>query len=137
MCRCSWLADCSIGSVILSACHELGAVRDGAAHWSQPSLERATARRHQAKQTLAEAQRSQPASSRRRRAGQDVPAEPQAARVLAARQATRALAAQLRIPPLRLGAVAAAGLLTHRSQLAAPPRPSLRVGLAWCCTPGL
>jgi conjugative relaxase-like TrwC/TraI family protein len=54
-------------------------------------LERATARRHQAEQALAEAGRAQPPGSRRRRAGRDA----QAARVLAAQQADRALDAEL------------------------------------------
>jgi hypothetical protein len=58
-------------------------------------LERATARRHQAEQVLAEADRAQPSGSRRRRGDRDMLAESQAARALAAQQADRALDAEL------------------------------------------
>jgi conjugative relaxase-like TrwC/TraI family protein len=62
-------------------------------HWRV--LERATARRHQAEQALAEADRAQPSGSRRRRGGRDAQAESQATRALAAQQADRALDAEL------------------------------------------
>jgi conjugative relaxase-like TrwC/TraI family protein len=58
-------------------------------------LERATARRHQAEQALAAADRAQPSGSRRRRASRDAQAESQAAQALAAQQAARALDAEL------------------------------------------
>jgi hypothetical protein len=58
-------------------------------------LERATDRRQQAEKALAEIERAQPASSRRRRAGRDVPADSQAAHALATQQAARAMDAEL------------------------------------------
>ena len=58
-------------------------------------LQRATARRQQAEQTLAEIERAQPASPVRRRAGRDVPADALAAHALATQQAARALDAEL------------------------------------------
>jgi conjugative relaxase-like TrwC/TraI family protein len=58
-------------------------------------LQRASERRQQAEQTLAELERAQPASSKRRRAGRDVPADSQAAHALATQQAARALDAEL------------------------------------------
>ena len=58
-------------------------------------LERATDRRRQAEQTLAEIERAQPASSRRPRPGQDMPGDSEAAHTLATQQAARALDAEL------------------------------------------
>jgi conjugative relaxase-like TrwC/TraI family protein len=58
-------------------------------------LERATERRQQAEQTLAEVERAQPASSMRRRPGRGVPGDAQAAHALATQQAARALDAEL------------------------------------------
>jgi conjugative relaxase-like TrwC/TraI family protein len=58
-------------------------------------LERATERRRQAEQTLAEIERAQPPSSRRRRAGPAVPGDTQTAHALATQQAARALDAEL------------------------------------------
>jgi conjugative relaxase-like TrwC/TraI family protein len=58
-------------------------------------LQRATQRRQQAEQTLAEIERAQPPSSRRRRGGRDVPGDSQAAHALASQQAGRALDAEL------------------------------------------
>jgi conjugative relaxase-like TrwC/TraI family protein len=58
-------------------------------------LQRATERRRQAEQTLAEVEGVQPPKSSRRRAGRDVPSDSQAAHALAAQQAARALDAEL------------------------------------------
>jgi hypothetical protein len=58
-------------------------------------LKRATERRQQAEQKLAEIERAQPASSRRRRSGQDMPGDSAAAHILATQQAARALDAEL------------------------------------------
>jgi conjugative relaxase-like TrwC/TraI family protein len=58
-------------------------------------LKRATERRQHAEQTLAEIERAQPPSSKRRRAGRDVPGDTRTAHALATQQAARALDAEL------------------------------------------
>jgi conjugative relaxase-like TrwC/TraI family protein len=58
-------------------------------------LERATERRQQAEQALAEIEDGQPSSSKRRRSGRAVADDPQAARAMATQQAARALDAEL------------------------------------------
>jgi len=68
---------------------------DGAPPDRSRVLQRATERRQQAEQTLAEIERDQLPSSKGRRAGRDVPGDSQAAQALAAQQAARALDAEL------------------------------------------
>ncbi len=58
-------------------------------------LKRATERRQQAEQALAEIEHAQPPSSRRHRPGRDGPGDSQAAQALATQQAARALDAEL------------------------------------------